>query len=182
MGFEADESARPTSWRNVEDQSLRAALCPVLVVGLPCGRCVHQEEALPDHGRHPLPWQQSYRAKTGVHPPGRGHNRLAPPSVDHRPPRFRLPPRASLRLRGRLLLARLPLALPHASGKPPILATQDRQQQRPRSPHHPAASQSRLASSPHLGPCAHIPSNRCRPHHFSVEHRRQNVQNTAKQR
>lgn len=85
------------------------------------GRCLFKKETLAGDVRNPVQGQQGHGSKTGLDIPLLPDQRLATASATAREAGFRISASAVSRLRGRLFLARLPLALSDAEGQLAIL-------------------------------------------------------------
>lgn len=116
----------------------------------PDGRHFFKEETFAGNGCHTLKWQQRHRAKTGVHSSQQRNQRLAPASAFAWQARFCFQAAAACRIRGRLLLARLPQAWSKASQQPRLLAFKAHPQQTQGSSCFEKFAQCRMACGPLL--------------------------------
>ncbi len=91
----------------------------------------HEGSSIQDHGRGPFPGQHNNRAAACEAALGGWHSRLPEALAGDRQARFCMAGAKGCRVRGRLLLARLPVQV-SSSDQHEILAHQDRDQQAPR--------------------------------------------------
>jgi hypothetical protein len=110
------------------------------------GRCLFKTKALASYGFHSVGRQQNHGTEIGVNPSRPWNQRLAQAPSIAREARLHFSQAPPRRVCGRLLLARLPVALPDAPRQPEILARKDFTKRRERPRDKPLIAPDWLAS------------------------------------